>query len=329
MKVPVMPAVRWHGTGVEVAEVRRARPATGQVLVRVAAVALDRRDGEPGVGPRPTRSDPTGRRTMGRHVVGTVAAPGAGVDGWPLGRPVVLHPEMALRRGWFVPGTEDDGGLAEYVAAPVEGLVMVPRDLPLTAAVLLPGAARAHSMLSRAGMRPGDSLGIWGAGALGGAALPVARLLGAAPIVVVDPSGSARAAALERGADAALDPADPTLEEQLTALTTGRGLDIALHAAPDPSAAAQVLVALAAEGRGVLAGPAAGLRETDRWDGRTFSGPPRVDPRSLPLLAHLMDRGRLDLPVPPTVPGGLAAAAGRLDAAVRGAAPLEPCLVMP
>lgn len=327
MKVPVMSAVRCDGSGVELVEVRRVRPSTGQVLVRVAAVALDRRDGEPLVGPRPVRPDSGGHRTLGRHVTGTVAAPGAGVDGWPLGRPVALQPEVARRPGWFVPGTEHDGGLAEYVVAPAEGLVMLPRDLPLAVGAILPLAARAHSILTRAGARPGASLGIWGAGSLGGAALTVARLLGAAPLVVVDPSGVARATALERGADAALDPADPLLGEQLTALTAGQGLDIALHTAPDAGAAAQALASLAPEGRGVLAGPVGGLGDTDRWDGRTLSGPPRVDPRSLRLLAHLAGQGRLDLPVPPPVTGGLAAVAARLGDAVRGGAPVESCLV--
>lgn len=324
-----MHAVRWDGTVVRLDEVRRVRPATGQVLVRVGAVALDRRDAEPLAGPRPTRLDPAGVRTVGRHVAGTVAVPGAGADGWPLGRPVALQPEVAMRRGWFTPGTEHDGGLAEYVVAPVEGLVLLPRDLPMTIGALLPLAARAHGMLTGAGVVPGASVGIWGAGSLGGAALAVARLLGAAPIVVVDPDPAARAAALEHGADAALDPADPTGDEQLATLTGGRGLAVAVHTAPDAAAGEQAVAALAPDGRGVLAGPMNALGSVERWDGRTLSGPPRVDPDSLRRLAHLASHGRLHLPVPRELSGGLPAAAELLDGSVRDGSGIAPCVLLP
>lgn len=322
-----MQAVRSDGTGVELDEVRRARPATGEVLVRVAAVALDRRDGEPRTNPHPMRLGSAGRRTQGRHVTGTVAAPGAGVDGWPLGRPVALQPETAVRRGWFVPGTEHEGGLAEYVVAPEAGLVLLPRDLPVAVGSVLPLAARAHGMLTRGVLRPGQSVGIWGAGSLGGVALAVARMLGAAPVVIVDPSTQARASARELGADAALDPADPDLVGRVAELTAGRGMDVVLHTAPGAGAAEQAVAALAPEGRGILAGPAQGIGGIERWDGRTLSGPPRVDPDSLRLLAHQASRGRLHLPVPSPLTGGLPAAAAMLDAAARGGPPVTPCVV--
>lgn len=318
-----MQAVRADGVVVEVEEVRRARPATGEVLVRVGAVAVDRRDGELDAGPCPMRPDTGGRRTLGRHVVGTVAVPGAGVDGWPLGRPVAVQPETALRRAWHVPGVEHEGGLAEYIAAPAEALVMLPRDLWPTDAVVLPLAARAHSMLCHARLQLGESVSIWGAGSLGGSALAVARAMGAAPIVVVDPDPAARRSALDLGADVAVDPSDDELIERLVAVT-GRGVDVALHTAPDAGAVEQVVASLAPDGRGILAGPVAGLRGSDRWDARTLSGPPRVGATSLPLLAHLAHQGRLRLPTPPELPGGLSGAAEALAAAVRGDTALTP-----
>lgn len=319
-----MQAVRTDGTVVEVEEVRRARPATGEVLVRVGAVAVDRRDGELAAGHRPVRVDASGRRTLGRHVVGTVATPGAGVDGWPLGRPVAVQPETALRRGWHVPGVEAEGGLAEYIAVPAEALVMLPRDLALAEAAVLPLAARAHSMLTHAQLRLGESIAIWGAGSLGGSALAVARAMGAAPIVVVDPDPAVRDAALGLGADGVVDPDDSTVADQLGAFTAGRGVDVALHTAPDAVAAEQVLAALAPDGRGVLAGPVTGLAGGGRWDARTVSGPPRVGPTSLPLLVHLAHLGRLRLPAPPELTSGLPGVAEALAVAVRGDAAVAP-----
>lgn len=322
-----MLTVRTDGTAVEVEEVRRVRPATGEVLVRVAAVAIDRRDGELAVGPHPLRLDARGGRTLGRHVAGTVAAPGAGVDGWPLGRPVALQPETAVGRGWHLPGVEHDGGLAEYLVAPATALVPLPRDLPLTVGALLPLAARAHSLLRHARIAPGEGVGVWGAGSLGGCAIAVARAMGAAPIIAVDPDPITRSAALDLGADVALDPADPDLEEHIRSLTSGRGLDVSVHAASDAAAAASAVDALSPSGRAVLAGPVRGVGDHERWDGRTLSGPPRTAPESLSWVAHLAAAGRLRLPVPSELTGGLAEAAERLDAAVRGRAAVPPSIV--
>lgn len=327
MKVPMMSAVRFDGSGVDIEQVRRVRPGTGQVLVRVAAVAMDRADAEPHVGPRPVGLDSAGRRTLGRHVAGTVAAPGVGVDGWALGRPVALQPEVRARRGWFLPGVEHDGGLAEYIAAPVEALVALPADMPVSGGVQLAVAARASSMLTHVRLMPGESVGIWGAGSLGSAALVVARAIGAAPVVVIDPRREARTAASDLGADASLDPAHPDLLERLHELTWRRGLDVALHLAPDPAAAEQAVAGLGPRGRGVLAGPAQRIGAIDRWDGRTLSGPPRLDPRALPRLTRLASRGRLHLPVPHSLEGGLSKAAHVLDVAVRGGTPVGPTLL--
>lgn len=323
-----MQAVRTDGGAVEVDEVRRVRPATGEVLVRVGAVAIDRRDGEIGAGPGPLRPGARGRRTLGRHVAGTIAAPGAGVDGWPLGRPVAVQPETALRRGWHVPGVEHDGGLADYIVAPAAGLVPLPRDLSLAAGALLPLAARAHSMLGHARLGLGESIGIWGAGSLGGCAIAVARAMGAAPLVVVDPDPVARTAALDLGADVVLDPTDPGLGERVRSLTAGNGFDVVLHASPDAMVVPQAVDALAPDGRAVLAGPVSGIGLSERWDGRTLSGPPRTSPGSLPLLADLAQAGRLRLPVPSQLPGGLAAAALAIDDCVREQTPLVPHLVV-
>lgn len=116
--------------------------------------------------------------------------------------------------------------------------------------------------------------------------------------------------------------------ERLAGLTSGRGLDLALHSASDAGAAEQVRAALASDGRGFLAGPAQKVSSIGRWDGRVFSGSPRVDPDSLRRSAHLASHDRLHLPVQPALSGGLSEAAGLLDAAVRDGAPVQPHLLI-
>lgn len=328
MRVPVMKAVRLGPAGVEVHELRRPRPAAGEVLVRVGAVLLDRRDAEPEAGPDPVVADAHGWRTLGRHVVGAVAAPGAGVDGWPLGRPVVLQPERQVGRRWYLPGVTHEGGLAEYVVAPAEALVPLPPGIPLPVGAQIPLAGRVESMLRRGGVVPGSSVGIWGGGSLGRVAVTVARMLGAAPVVVVDPDDAARSRAAELGADAVLDPTDRRLTSALAELTSRQGLDLVLHAAPDPAAARQAVSSMGAAGHAVLAGPTTGLGGWSRWDGRTLSGPPRTDPAAVPRLALLSDRGRLALPEPVLLEGGLDAAAALLGRATNDGAGFASRLVL-
>jgi len=56
----------------------------------------------------------------------------------------------------------------------------------------------------------------------------IARIIGASPIIALDPSRAARARALDLGADHALDPTDAGAVEAVWRHTDGRGLDAAL-----------------------------------------------------------------------------------------------------
>lgn len=320
-----MLAVRTDGSRTEVHDIRRVRPSTGEVLVRVAAVAVDRRDAEIASGALPFGPDAEGRRTLGRHLTGHVAAPGAGIDGWPLGRPVLVRPHTRWRRGWHVPGVEHEGGLAEYVAVPADALVPLPPGVPLELGAALPLAATVHTQLAAAGVVPGSSLLIRGAGSLGGTALAVARALGAAPIIVVDPHEPARRSAVALGADGACDPEGDELAGRVRAATSGRGADVLLHAAPTADGLAGAVELMAPDGRAILAGPVGDLGLGERWDARTFRGVSPTAPDSLRLVAHLAATGRLMLPEPATRAEGLAAALSVL-AEVRGR--VDPTLVI-
>ena len=72
---------------------------------------------------------------------------------------------------------------------------------------------------------------VWGIGRLGAHGVRLARLVGAAPIIAVDPVPAARERALEFGADVALDPAAGDLAAQVRAATgeAGPGLRLRLR----------------------------------------------------------------------------------------------------
>src|SRR5437016_8318891 len=98
------------------------RPATGEVLIRVAAAGINRPDilQRTGNYPPPPGASPI----LGLEVSGTVVALGAEVTGWHEGDAV-----CALVAG---------GGYAEYCVAPAPQCLPVPRGLDYVAAAAMP-----------------------------------------------------------------------------------------------------------------------------------------------------------------------------------------------
>ncbi|MEO8503543.1 MAG: zinc-binding dehydrogenase, partial [Acidobacteriota bacterium] len=140
-----------------------------------------------------------------------------------------------------------DGAWAELIAVPWFSLTAIPDHLPFPQAAILADAVSTPyaGLTDRGQLRAGEAVGLWGVGGLGVHAVQVARMIGAAPILAIDPLPSARARALVAGADAAIDPASEDVRARVLELTRGRGLDLAV----DLFGANRVL----AEGAGCLA----------------------------------------------------------------------------
>jgi D-arabinose 1-dehydrogenase-like Zn-dependent alcohol dehydrogenase len=284
------------------ADVRRPRPAANEVLIHVATASVGRfdrdvLDGRTGAGyPGATALTP------GHEFAGRVAAPGAGVNGWPLGRRVVVQPATTDGRGADVTfGLHRDGGWAQYAVVPVSALLKLPDSVPFEQAALLPSSVATpfRALTATAGLRPGEAVGIWGVGGLGTHAVQVARLLGAAPVIAVDPVPAARERAVRLGADVALDPASENLGHELRAATRGALLDVAVDLSGGPGAAAQVVAALADAGRAVLVGPSATVPVSDSrplaLGRRRVLGHLGSTAADLARVLRLVEFGRLDL----------------------------------
>jgi aryl-alcohol dehydrogenase len=97
---------------------------------------------------------------------------------------------------------------ATMAIANVRNTVKVRKDLPLeTLAPLGCGIQTgAGTVLNSLPVAEGNSVAIFGGGAVGLSALMAAKIVGAAPIVVVEPNMSRRALAVELGADHVIDP---------------------------------------------------------------------------------------------------------------------------
>lgn len=95
------------------------------------------------------------------------------------------------------------------------------------------------------GVRPGDAVAIYGLGAIGQIAAQLCTMIGADPVVVIDPIEHRRAVALDHGATVALDPGDADIGLKLKELTGKRGVDVVIETSGHESALQSALRGLA------------------------------------------------------------------------------------
>jgi D-arabinose 1-dehydrogenase-like Zn-dependent alcohol dehydrogenase len=231
-------------------------PGPGEVRVRVAAAGVCLSDVhliDGSLSPLYLAGD---RVTLGHEVAGVVDALGPDTAGLTEGQRVLLHAGEPRDGVVHTRGVDYDGGWAEYALATAATVVPVPDSLPLEQAAILPDAVSTPwaAITTTARVRPAEAVGVWGAGGLGAHALQLLRLVGAAPVVAVDPLPAARERALAFGADLALDAADPDLPRRVHAATGGRGLAAAFDFAGVPAVREQAVSCLAGHGRLVLVG---------------------------------------------------------------------------
>jgi zinc-binding alcohol dehydrogenase/oxidoreductase len=196
-----MKALRIHEDGgpevLRLDEVEDPVAGPGEVLIRLKAASLNHldiwlRQGLPSV-PKP--------RILGADGAGVVEALGEGVDGFELGQRVVLNP--GLRNGAEIVGEHRDGTHAELIAIPRENVHPIPEELSFEEAAAFPLVYEtAYRMLvTRAGLREGEWVLVWGIGSgVGSAAFLIAKALGAKVVVTSSDDGKLERAR-ELGAD--------------------------------------------------------------------------------------------------------------------------------
>jgi len=128
----------------------------------------------------------------------------------------------------------------------------------------------------------------------------VARMIGAAPIVALDPLPEARERALKAGADVAIDPRLDDAVAQVRAVTGGVGLDAAFDVVGSSAIIAQAETCLAARGRLVMVGiswepTSLGPGVLFSVQSQTLMGHLGYRKEHLDTLVRLVELGRLDV----------------------------------
>ncbi|BDH08880.1 MULTISPECIES: NAD(P)H-quinone oxidoreductase [Streptomyces] len=196
------------------ADVPDPTPAEGEVLIEVAASAVNRAD----LLQRQGFYDPPPGSSLypGLECSGRIIELGPGVHGWAVGDEV-----CALLSG---------GGYAEKVAVPAGQLLPVPDGLDLVSAAALPEVTCTvwSNVFMIAHLRPGETLLVHGgASGIGTMAIQLAKAVGARVAVTAGgPEKLARCA--ELGADILIDYREQDFVQEIRKATDGKGADVIL-----------------------------------------------------------------------------------------------------
>ncbi len=238
-------------------------PGPGEILIKNYACGVCGTDihifhGEPG------SAAVTPPVVLGHEYAGIVEALGAGVQGLCVGDHVTVDPNIycgvcdACRKGkkqlcahMEAVGVTRDGGFEEYSIVPAAQALLLDKEVPLEyGAMSEPLACCVHG-IDRAEIRCGDTVCIVGGGAIGLLLLQLAKLSGAAKLVLSEPNAKRREVAKELGADLCFDPRAENAYREYLDFVGGDGADVVIECAGN-NAAVESAFCFAGKGATIL-----------------------------------------------------------------------------
>lgn len=240
-------------------------PSVGpdDLLVRNAACGVCGTDihifyGEPG------SADVTPPVVLGHEFSGIVEEVGAHVTGFRKGDHVTIDPNIYCGTCRFCTarkkqlcehmeaiGVTRDGGFAEYSVVPASQAFLLDKDLDLEAGAMTEPLACCIHGIDLAQIRVGDTVLVIGGGAIGLLMVQLAKLSGAAKVLLSEPVALRRQLGEQLGADASFDPLTCDPAQEIERLTGQQGADVVIECVGNNAAVTQAFAA-AAKGATVL-----------------------------------------------------------------------------
>ena len=258
----------------------------------------------------------TDGRILGHEAVGTVTEVGAAVTGFSVGDRVLVpaitkcgrcqycqrgmpsHCQTVGGIGWIL-GHLIDGTQAELARVPYAdtSLYAVPDAVTDEQAIFLADSLPTGYEVGvlAGGVRPGDTVAVVGAGAVGLSAVLTTGLWGASKVIAIDTNKFRLEKALEFGATDVVE-AGPNAVAEVLALTDGLGVDVSIEAVGYP----ETLLTAASLVRpgGTIAnigvhGTAVALPMQEMWIQNVTLTMGLVDTVSIPTLLKMVGSGRI------------------------------------
>lgn len=256
-----MKAAVFHGKHtVRVEEVQELPLTSYDVRIAIAYCGVCGTDihiyeGDPGAAPV------TPPNVLGHEMSGVVVATGDKVTQVKPGDRVAVDPNEMCGQCFYCRnamghfcthmigyGTTARGGFAEFLTVPEKQVYQIPDSMPLTHAALTETVSCCVHGIDLCRINAGQTVLVIGAGPIGLIMLQLAKLRGAAQIIVSEPTEQKRELALKLGADKAVDP---TQEDLSNALAAYSNIDCVIECVGSARTMSQA-VALAGRGATVM-----------------------------------------------------------------------------
>lgn len=232
-----MKAVKLMGNGKAImVEAEKPKPPEGYVLIKVAAAGICRTDIELLYhSPEPLEVFP------GHEAVGILEDPN-GAEGFSVGDRVLVNchivcgtcrhcknEDRIFCKDLKVIGFDVHGAVAEYLIVPKENITKIPDDITFEQAVLLTDAlGTPYNGVKKAGIKPGDKVGVIGVGPLGIMCVLCAKYFNG-EIIALDMLQHRLEQSKKFGASHTINPSVDNVREEIDKLTDGIGLDIVIE----------------------------------------------------------------------------------------------------
>ncbi|MDO9574560.1 MAG: zinc-dependent dehydrogenase [Candidatus Contubernalis sp.] len=245
-------------------EIETPECSWGEVLVKLEACGICRTDMKCYLKGQRDLKLP---RILGHEIAGTVFTIGEGVKNVVPGSRVQVHPGIFcgechycrqgldnMCNGIKIMGFNYDGGFAEYLRVPLQGvqngiLNEIPPGLSLVEASMTEPLACSLNMQQSLGVKTPDTVLMVGGGRLGILNAKLARLRGAQKIILLEQDPGRLSGAADYEFDFCINPLKTSAEKEIMMLTNGRGVDVAIPCCPGPEAVSISLNVLAKRGR--------------------------------------------------------------------------------
>jgi 2-desacetyl-2-hydroxyethyl bacteriochlorophyllide A dehydrogenase len=276
----------------------------GEALIKVAYAGICGSDMNIYQGAHPRAKAPL---IMGHEFSGTIE------KGHPTLRPgthVTIYPLLSCghcepcRNGYAhvcntlkLIGIDCDGGMAEFVKAPVDKIVEIPKSLSLKhGAFIEPLAVGVHAV-RRSGYKPGDTAVVFGAGPIGLSVASCLKYFGASRVIVVEASPRRLEVAQKLGLTT-IDLTKEDIRAKVKEYTHGLNADLAFDCAAHPSVQTNLLEVLRVQGTAVVVGSYKKPAEVDllkiEFKELTMIGIRVYETKDYGIAIAMMESGRID-----------------------------------
>lgn len=191
---------------------------------------------------------------LGHEFSGIVERTGSRVSAVQVGDHVTLDPNMycgqcrPCRMGrkqncehLFALGVNTNGGFAQYTVSPESQCFKVNDDMDFDVAAMAEPLACVIHGIDQAGIRPGQTVAVVGGGMIGLLMVQMAKLSGAATVVLSEPIEMRRQIGLEVGADFTIDPTSEDINDRMRRETGRPGADVVIECVGKPFAVEQAI----------------------------------------------------------------------------------------